>query len=84
MFRREAKETVMMTRFGSVDDLLASLKKTRFPFVGIPFSFGVTFPLVIKVVKEGENEYLEIKGERFLIVKHVPELLMDIISIPGN
>jgi len=73
-----------MTRFSSVDDLLQSIKETKFPYVAIPFIFGNTFPGMIKVVKENDVEYLEIKGEKFLVVGVVPEMLMHIIQVPGN
>jgi hypothetical protein len=74
----------MMTRFASVDDLLKSIKETKFPFVGLPYSFGAAFPGVVKIVKDGDSEYWEIRGEKFLVIKHVPEMLMDIIQVMGN
>ena len=74
----------MMTRFASVDDLLKSIKETKFPFVGIPWSFGATFPGVVTGEQEGDLKYLVIKGEKFLIVKEVPEMLMSIIQVMGN
>jgi hypothetical protein len=74
----------MMTRFGGVDDLLKSLKETKFPYVGIPYSFSKTFPNMVKIIQGGDNEFVEIKGEKFVVVMNVPELWMWIIYVQGN
>jgi len=80
----------MMTRFASVDDLLKSIKESKFPFVGIPHSFAQTFPNIIFLGAKGECKpgmrtmYLTIKGEEFLVIENFPELKMCIIQVPGN
>ena len=70
----------MMSRFGSADAFLKALEETGFKYVGIPSDWD--FAGVVKVVKVDLSEFMEVKGERFLVVATVPGMI--VVQIPGN
>jgi mRNA-degrading endonuclease HigB of HigAB toxin-antitoxin module len=70
-----------MSRFGSADEFLKALRETKFKYVGVPNDWK--FAGAVDICKVDNNTaFVEVKGEKFLIVAVVPG--MTIIQIPGN
>jgi hypothetical protein len=70
----------MLTRFSSVDELVKALEDSKFPLVGIPYTW--TFGGLIRIDVNKPN-VLIIKDKEYPVVVNVVEKCMVVIAIPG-
>lgn len=77
---KKVEVVTMLTRFSSVDELVSELESSKFPLVGIPYTW--TFGGLIKIDTNKPN-VLIIKDKEYPIVVNVAEKNMVVIAVSG-
>lgn len=70
----------MLTRFSSVDELVSELEGSKFPVVGIPYTW--TFGGMVKINTQKPGVVI-IKDKEYVIVADIPDRSMVVIAVPG-
>lgn len=71
----------MLTKFRSADELASELENSKFPLIGIPYTW--TFGGLVKIDAREPN-ILIIKDKKYHIIKNITDMKIVIIATMGT